>query len=353
MKETIKIFHNKASREATIDIDGFIGQDWWVDNDKQNTKERLKAELKAIAGIKADTITVNINSYGGDINHGISIHDLLVEHPARVITKINGMTASAATLIALAGDERRMSDNALALIHISSTWAWGNINEFKVAIQDMEAVNERAANMYAKVGNKPAEEYMDIMNENNGRGRWMDADEMLDLGLITDKYEPLKMAAAFNIDFAKYGMSEPPADMLAKIKDQEDDITHSNLTPLWQMIADNIKDFFAPQPTTSDQTNEPTNQQINTNNMDTPIMYTQEQLDESLAAQRIEIEQSYGAQIISLQASIDDLQIQLTAPAAEPSQGPTADIPPAVENTYMDLDIHARVIEMQSKRKTK
>ncbi|MBK9391956.1 MAG: Clp protease ClpP [Bacteroidetes bacterium] len=236
MKQGITIIENKAGKEATIDIDGYIGENWWKDSKDQNTKERLRKELKDIANISAEVIHVNINSLGGDVNHGLSIHDLLAEHPAKVITKINGMTASAATIIALAGDERRMSDNALGLIHLSSMGMWGNTNDFKVAISDMEKINERIANMYAKVGNKDAKYFEDLMNENNGRGKWIDAAEMLDIGLITEKFEPKKMAASY--DFEGLGLPEPPEDLLKKnnINNEVPEVG------LWGRI----REFFAP-----------------------------------------------------------------------------------------------------------
>lgn len=335
MKIGIQIFENAAAKTATIDIDGYIGYNWYSDN--ENTKERLKRELKSISNIKADTIVVNINSLGGDVNHALSIHDLLAEHPARVITKINGMTASAATIIALAGDERKMSDNALALIHLSITTIWGNVNDFKSAIKDMETINERIANMYAKAGNKDTEYYTNLMNENNGRGKWIDAQEMKDIGLITDVFEPKKMAAA--VDFAAYNLPEPSEDQMNRLFRNYDDIPEN----IWQKIANRIKDFLAPQP--EPETDEFSNQITLT--MDgNEVTYSQEQYDQGIADALAAREAELNTRIDQLQSRINDLQALVDAkPAAEPTSGKTADMhqEPDPENDYMNLDIHDAV----------
>ena len=195
----------KADKVVEIDIDGNIGFDWWSEGSEQNTKERMKAELKAIDEIKASKIIVNINSYGGDVNHGISIHDLLKANKAEVETRVTGMTASAATVIAQAGDVRTMSDNALYLVHNASSGVWGNKNALKAVINDLDKVDGRLANLYAKRSGKDAEHFQNLMEESNGEGVWLTADEALDNGLIDSKFEPVAMAANRNFNHKKYG----------------------------------------------------------------------------------------------------------------------------------------------------
>ena len=109
----LHIVENSATDTAVIDIEGRIGGGFWdSDQDSKNTKEKMKKELKKIADIKAKNIVVNINSLGGDVNHGLAIHDLLAQSKAKVTTNVNGMTASVATIIAQAGNVRKISDNA-------------------------------------------------------------------------------------------------------------------------------------------------------------------------------------------------------------------------------------------------
>lgn len=214
-KEFYKI-RNKADA-LEIDIDGDIGPSWgWFDEGGDNTKEHVKALLKDIANSAASQIVVNINSVGGDVNHGISIHDLLAGHKAKVITIVHGMTASAATIIAQAGDTRKMSANALYLIHPASTIAWGNCNAMEEALTSLKKVDETLANIYAKRTGKSAEEITDLMNRFDGNGEWLTADEALDLGLIDEIIEPMKAVAHVNAkDLARLGLPQIPSNKLS------------------------------------------------------------------------------------------------------------------------------------------
>ena len=221
-------FTNKSEKVVEIDIEGYIGFDPYDSPENQiNTKEKMKAELKKIANLKAETIIVNINSFGGDVNHAISIHDLLAENEAKVITKINGMIASSATIIVMAGDERKMSDNALFLVHNASSFGWGDKNDIKSLSEDLNTIDDRIANIYSKVTGKSKDEVLDLMNEDKGFGKWLTADEAKDFGFITDVFEPLKAVAYFSNDIlSQYHLptiSNNPSDT------QNSDISNNSL----------------------------------------------------------------------------------------------------------------------------
>lgn len=181
---------NAADNESIteIDIEGTIGENWWAMSEeefKKNTKENLKDVLR---NINTPEILVNINSYGGDVNHGLSIYDLLREHDAQVTTKINGMTASAATIISQAGDRRTMSENATFLPHRAWTIAMGNHNHFTAMADDLELLDGRIAKIYSRHGNKEFSFYLGLMDINNGDGKWFDADNAFQNGFIDDIY---------------------------------------------------------------------------------------------------------------------------------------------------------------------
>jgi len=211
MKQLFKsdwsIITAKSDKVVDIDIEGIIGFDWW-DDDKDiiKSKEAMKAELKVISSIKATHINVNINSPGGDVAHGFSIHDLLASHEAHITTKVNGLTASAATVIAQAGDVREMSDNALYLVHNASTWAFGNKNSLLSTVGSLEKVDDRMSNLYAKRSGKTKESFEALMDSDNGLGEWISAEEAKDAGLIDEVFEPMAIAAvAVEINHKKYG----------------------------------------------------------------------------------------------------------------------------------------------------
>jgi hypothetical protein len=112
----------------------------------------------------------------------------------------------------------------------------------------------------------------------------------------------------------------------------------------WNRLGNMMREYFAPTPEPEEII---ANQ--NQNTMEENITsYTQEQVDAMLADQRTEIENTFSSQLESLQAAINRLEQQLdTTPAADHSAGTTADPLPAMELSYMDLDIHARVNEMR------
>ncbi len=209
------LFNKIDDKTVVIDIEGIIGLPEWItdDEDKVRTKEKMKAELKTLANLKASRIIVNINSPGGSVNHGLSIYDLLAENQAEVITKVNGMTASSATIIAMAAkkENRRMSDNSLMLVHYASTIALGNKNEIGQTIDDLKKVDERLVNIYVKATGTEKAKIEELMNEFNGTGKWITADEAKEYGFVGEVYEPMQAAAMMTNDSLKqYGLPPVP-----------------------------------------------------------------------------------------------------------------------------------------------
>ena len=123
-KSTLQIT-NEGNETVDIKIDGEIGYKsyWWEEEDEKDrvlTAKELKAELKRISEIEATRIRVYINSLGGLVIHALNMYDALVAHDAEITTIIEGgYTASAATVIFMAGVQRKVSENALFLTHKS------------------------------------------------------------------------------------------------------------------------------------------------------------------------------------------------------------------------------------------
>lgn len=206
----IETFEKENETVAEMTIDGIIGEDMWSQEDDQNTKQKMREQLRQVDSIDADRIVVNISSLGGDVDHGLAIHDLLASNTATVETNVIGMTASAATIIAQAGDERFMSDNALYLVHRAWTIGMGNANDFEALANDLEKLDDRISNIYAKRSEKDKDSFMELMNEANGDGIWINADEAKEYGLIDTISEPMKAAAMDKRVFDKFNIPQPP-----------------------------------------------------------------------------------------------------------------------------------------------
>lgn len=188
---------NESDDVAVIDIDGTIG--WVNENGDWNTATAIKEKLKQIDQVEASKIIVNINSLGGFVDDGLAIHDVLASHSAEIETRVIGMTASAATVIAQAGDTRFMSDNSLYLIHKAWGLAMGNANDMMESAADLETIDKRLLNIYVKRSGKNEDELRGLMDENSGGGKWIDADEALEFGLIDEAFEPMKAAASVDV----------------------------------------------------------------------------------------------------------------------------------------------------------
>lgn len=214
---------NKSADTLEIDIEGPIGGveiDWDSWEMKVGpSKESVKKLIKEVANSAASNIIVNINSYGGDVNDGISIHDMLAEHKAKITTVIHGHTASAATIISQAGNTRKMSSNALFLIHPASTVAMGNSADIQAALSDLAKVDETIAGIYAKRTGQSHEEVAAIMNRFDGRGEWLTAQEAKDLGFIDEIFEPMKaVASAEPKILSQFGLPQLPTNKINDMK---------------------------------------------------------------------------------------------------------------------------------------
>lgn len=181
----INIAIDNSAGTATIDIEGTIGM--YSDNGA-TTFEAFKSKVAEINAANSRKVVVNIRSTGGDVQDALLIYEALTALKARVETICYGYTASAATIIAQAASEggRKMSANGLYLIHRSRTNADGDVEALSTKADLLRKTDDRIANIYAQRSGRSAEEFVSLMAENNGNGRWLTAQEALDAGLIDE-----------------------------------------------------------------------------------------------------------------------------------------------------------------------
>ena len=111
-----------------------------------------------------DDVTVEINSGGGDVAAGSEIYTMLRKYSGNVTVQVVGLAASAASLIAMAGDTVEMSPAATMMIHRASTVVMGNRNDFKAAQDMLEAVDETIANAYVEKTGMSHDEALALMD---------------------------------------------------------------------------------------------------------------------------------------------------------------------------------------------
>lgn len=177
--------------------------------------EDLAAQLEKIT---ASTIHLHIDSPGGDVFEGITIYNIFRQHPARVEVFIDGLAASIASVIALAGDQVNIAFNAMMMIHNPWTIALGDADEFRKVAEVLDKTTESIAATYRAKTGRPLAELKKLMAEET----WLSADEALELGLADAKFgEPDEEAegaqAKTRFDLSAY--KHPPISQQAQEKE--------------------------------------------------------------------------------------------------------------------------------------
>lgn len=181
--------------DVTVEIQGEIGGSWWGDG---VTLDSVKHQLGNIAGTKKNVI-VKINSLGGDVDEALAIYELLLSMGDRVTTECYGRCASAATIIAMAGHTRKMSRYALFLIHKCWSGVVGNENVLEEELEAQRAINSRLAAIYTDRTGSKLEDIEALMERNNGDGAWLNTEECMQYGFITEEIT----ATAADSDYLK------------------------------------------------------------------------------------------------------------------------------------------------------
>lgn len=140
-------------QDNTVSIYDVIGEDWWTGGGF--TAKRMSAALRSIG---KNDVVVNINSPGGDMFEGIAIYNMLREHEAKVTVNVMGWAASAASIIAMAGDEIRVGLGTFVMVHNAWGGVVGNRHDMREAAKLFDGFDSAIADIYeARTGLARAE----------------------------------------------------------------------------------------------------------------------------------------------------------------------------------------------------
>lgn len=165
-----------APMERVLHLNGTIAEESWFDDDV--TPQLFKDELFAGDG----DITVWINSPGGDCVAAAQIYNMLMDYKGNVTVKIDGIAASAASVIAMAGTKVIMSPVSMLMIHNPITVAMGDAGEMEKVIEMLDSVKDSIINAYEIKTGLSRAKISHLMDAET----WMDANKAVELGFADD-----------------------------------------------------------------------------------------------------------------------------------------------------------------------
>lgn len=179
--------------EADLMIYGDIGENWY--GGESVTAQALVSQLQTI---EAQTIIVHINSYGGSVADGVAIYNALRRHPARIVTDVEGVAFSIASLIAMAGDTVRMAQNSLMMIHAPWGSLAGNAVQMRRYADVLDRFSEAMLSSYTrKSGPERAATIRQMLT--GDADHYLSPSEAIALGLVDEITESLAVAAHFDL----------------------------------------------------------------------------------------------------------------------------------------------------------
>ncbi|MBP3805862.1 MAG: Clp protease ClpP [Oribacterium sp.] len=169
--------------ERVLELYGTIAEESWFDDDI--TPQEFRDELFAGSG----PVTIWINSPGGDCIAASQIYTMLMDYRGDVTVKIDGIAASAASVIAMSGTKVLMAPTAMMMIHNPATIAFGDHADMEKAIDMLNEVKESIINAYEIKTSLPRKQLSKMMDETT----WMNAKKAAELGFIDGILEDEKL----------------------------------------------------------------------------------------------------------------------------------------------------------------
>lgn len=189
--------------DNSISILDAIGKDFWGEG---VTSKRIAAALRSIG---ERDVVVNINSPGGDLFEGITIYNMLRDHPKKVTVRVLGVAASAASIIAMAGDEIQVARAGFLMIHNVWVVGMGDRNDFQQMADTLSSFDDALAEVYAVRTGKEKKAISKMMDKET----WLSGSQAVEEGFAHS------LLAADEIEAQKETEEEKNASMDMRLMD--------------------------------------------------------------------------------------------------------------------------------------
>lgn len=161
---------------------------------------------------KVDTVNLHINSPGGSVFDGVAIYNALARHPARIVVDIDGVAASIASIVAMAGDEINIAANAMMMIHDPSGIVRGGADEMRKTADILDQVKGVIADTYARRTGQALSAIEKWMADET----WFTAEDALSNGFANNVTAEQKIAACHGFDFSNF--KRAPASLVGEAR---------------------------------------------------------------------------------------------------------------------------------------
>lgn len=172
----MKFMATSRNKRGEIYIYDAITSDPWYGGISAKTFSESLGSLKDV-----EALDIYINSPGGEVFDGIAIYNQLKRWSGEKIVHIDGIAASIASVIAMAGDEIRIAENGQVMIHDPWTFAYGTADDMRKAAESLDATHESILSTYVARTGGDREKINDLMHAET----WMTSDKALEMGFVT------------------------------------------------------------------------------------------------------------------------------------------------------------------------
>lgn len=179
-------FENETEGDVELLIYGVLSDSGWFDD---VGSKQFAQDMMAVRG---KNVTVRINSVGGDVFTGQAMYSTMKQHDKKVTVRVDGLAASAASLVAMAGDEIIMPSNAMMMIHNPWTIALGESRDFRKAADALDKIRDSIIAAYQEKTSMDREKLVEIMDEES----WLTAAECKEYGFADTVDSAMQIAAS-------------------------------------------------------------------------------------------------------------------------------------------------------------
>lgn len=211
---------NVSDNSAEVFIYDQIGEDLFGGIGAITIIDQLKA-----LGNRA--LNVRINSPGGDVFQGVAIYNALARHPGEVTTHVDGIAASIASIIAMAGKRIVMAENSMMMIHEPWSYAAGRASDFRKQAEVLDQIQETLVTTYATRTGMARDDIGKLMVDET----WMTAAEAVEMKFADESVAGVKAAACF--DLKSFGYAKAPESLAVanSCQPSNDGVPSSSATP--------------------------------------------------------------------------------------------------------------------------